>query len=163
MCGVGETTGTDWVSQWPYGQDRRKLLRHRIYSDKARTVICNLPTTPIAHTSQPRARAMLFCSLKLLAWRGVLSPLLFLNVFSSSVLLKPVVHNLKFYPHSARVLSKRMQHIDPGVRGKSPCSERISVQSQAVTLISGEAGAHGPILHQPRDNVPDCEQHCSLL
>lgn len=79
----------------------------------------------------------------LLAWRGGLSPLISISVFFSSVLLKSAAYNLKFYPQHSRVLSKRMQRVDTGVRGKCPCSQLISIQSQAITLISGEAGIDG--------------------
>lgn len=49
------------MAKWPYGQDLRKFLWYRTRRDKVRTVVCKSPTTPIAHTYQPRARAkMLF-------------------------------------------------------------------------------------------------------
>lgn len=63
------------------------------------------------YISQPRTRAKVLCSWKLLAWRGILSPLLFVNDFFLSVLLKPAVHNLKFYSQCTRVLSKREEFL----------------------------------------------------
>lgn len=57
MCGVGEAAGKDWVATRPFGQDLRAFLRCRICSDKVRMAVCKSSMTPIAHISQPRARA----------------------------------------------------------------------------------------------------------
>lgn len=80
-------------------------------SEEVKTVLCKPPTTSVAHLSLPRARAKVVCYWRLLAWRNVLFHLLFVNEFCSSVLLKPAVHNLKFYSQCSRVLSKREESL----------------------------------------------------